>query len=389
MAMDAIENNCVAAKFVNRKYDNTFRDGGAKQGDTYNIRIPGYGTFRRGKVANPQGYADTFIPVTLAQGGADMQFSSKELALNVDDFQQNVLAPQLAAVWNQIDSDILALTEQVNNAVGTPGTAMTDLQSFLDAGAILDENGVPRDGNWSAIMSPRTQASIVGGLKTLFNPQSDIAEQYKNGTMGRLAAGYKFSMDQNVPTHTFGPLGGSPTYTSGATDGGNTMVTGGWTAAAAARLNAGDIFTVAGVYRVNPVSKIAQPDLMTFRVVSAFSSDASGNGTVTFDPPMRTTGTLQNVSALPAGSAVITPLSAASKVSANNIVFHQDAFVLACVDLPKVGQECTRIFSKKLGISARLAKFWNGTQDEELYRLDVLYGVAKLREGFACRVHGA
>lgn len=391
-AMDVLENNLVFTKFVNRQYDDQFRETGAKNGDTANIRIPGFYTVRNGQVANPQGYNDTFKPIVLTQKGVDLSFTTKELRLNVEDgdaFTTNVLNPMIAPLANQIDLDGLSLLSQINQATGTPGTAPTDLSSFLDGGAILDEAAVPRDGEWSAIMSPRTQSSLVNGLKTLFNPNDDIAEQYKNGTMGRLAAGFKFSMDQNIPTQTFGPLGGTPLVTSAPADGATTLVSKGWMAAAAPRLNVGDVFTVGGVNKVNPVSKADTGQLQQFVVTAAFSSDGSGNGSISVSPAFILTGPLQNITALPAANAAITPLSAASKVSPINTVFHKDAFGLICVDLPKPdGIEVARVRSKKLNIALRMIKWYNGTQDTELYRLDVLYGWGILRPTFACRVQG-
>lgn len=391
-AMDVLENNLTFTKFVNRQYDDQFRETGAKNGDTANIRIPGFYTVRNGQVANPQGYNDTFKPITLTQKGVDLAFTTKELRLNVEDgdaFTTNVLNPMIAPLANQIDLDGLSLLPQIWQAAGTPGTPPTDLSTFLTGGAILDEAAVPRDGEWSAIMGPRTQSSIINGLKTLFNPNDDIAEQYKNGTMGRLAAGFKFSMDQNIPTQTFGPLGGSPQVTSAPADGASTLVTKGWTAAAASRLNVGDIFTIAGVNKVNPQSKADTGQLQQFVVTAAFSSDGSGNGTVSVSPSFNLTGPLQNITALPAANANITPLASASAVSPTNVVFHRDAFGLICVDLPKPdGQEVARVRSKKLNIALRMIKWYNGTQDTELYRLDVLYGWGILRPTLACRIQG-
>lgn len=391
-AMDVLENNLVFTKFVNRQYDDQFRETGAKIGDTANIRIPGFYSVRTGPVAVPQGYNDTFKPVVLTQKGVDLSFTTKELRLNVEDgdaFTTNVLNPMIAPLANQIDQDGLGLLSQIYQAAGTPGTPPTDLSTFLTGGAILDEAAVPRDGEWAAIMSPRTQSSIINGLKTLFNPNDDIAEQYKNGTMGRLAAGFKFSMDQNIPTQTFGPLGGTPLVNTAPADGDTTLSTKGWTAAAAARLNKGDIITIAGVNKVNPVSKADTGQLQQFVVTANFSSDGSGNGTVSLSPAFTLTGPLQNITALPAANAAITPLATANAVSPTNIVFHKDAFGLICVDLPKPdGVEVARVRSKKLNIALRMIKWYNGTQDTELYRLDVLYGWGILRPRHACRVQG-
>jgi hypothetical protein len=384
MAMDCLENNLTFTKFVNRQYDDQFRADGAKNGDSCNIRIPGTYSTRSGSVANPQGYNDSYKPLTLSQYGVDLAFTTKELRLNIEDgeaFKQNVLNPMIAPLANLIDQQGTALLSQIYQATGTPGTAMTDLQSFLDGGAVLDEAAVPRDGEWSAIMAPRTQSSIVGGLKTLFNPNDDIAEQYRNGTMGRLAGGFKFSMDQNITSGAVGTrVAGTSSYASGATEGGTSIVASG----GSGNVAVGDIFTIAGVYKVNPVSKLSTGQLQQFVVTAASAYSA-----VSFQPPMYTaaSGPLQNITALPSGTPAITYMGAASAVATNNVVFHKDAFGLVCVDLPKPeGVNCTRVRSKKLNVPLRMIQWYNGTQDTELYRLDVLFGWSVLRPTFAARV---
>ena len=384
-AMNVIENNLTFTKFVNRQYDDQFKETGAKHGDTANIRIPGFYQVRSGAVAQPQGYNDTYAPVKLAQYGVDLAFTTKELRLNVEDgeaFTSNVLNPMIAPLANYIDMLGLQQYTSIYQSCGTPGTAPTDLSGFLTAGAILDEAGVPRDGEWSAIMSPRTQASIVGGLKTLYNPTDDIAEQYRSGTMGRLAGGFKFSMDQNVQTQTFGTVVQT-----------TAQVTTTLPAEAATSLTAnsgsgnvaiGDTFTIAGVYKVNPQSKQSTGQLQQF-----VATAAGVYTTIAFQPPMYTaaSGPLQNITALPISTAAITFLSVASKVSPADMVFHRDAFGLICADLKKPeGVPCTRVRSKKLNIAIRMVQWYNGTQDTELYRLDVLFGWGVLRPTFACRV---
>ena len=79
-----------------------------------------------------------------------------------------------------------------------------------------------------------------------------------------------------------------------------------------------------------------------------------------------------------------------NKATRQSLLFHPDAFGLACVDLPKPASAtyCVRVRSPKLNIPIRLIQFYNGSTDQELYRLDVLFGWATLRDQFACRVVG-
>jgi hypothetical protein len=103
---------------------------------------------------------------------------------------------------------------------------------------------VPRDGKRMAAIEPGANASIVAGLSGLFNNQSVLGEQYKTGVI-KTGAGLDIAMSQNVPSHTVGPLGGTPLVNGanqGLTNAGSTdnpyaattsLVTDGWTAAAA------------------------------------------------------------------------------------------------------------------------------------------------------------
>ena len=396
-AMDCLENNLTFTKFVNRKYESMFMDGGAKGGDTVNVRIPAKGyAVRHGSAASPQGYTDSYVPITLTQHGADMQFTTAQLELNLEDgeaFKQNVLNPLIAPLANYIDQQGMALASGIANSVGTPGTLPTNLDSFLDAGALLDESAVPRDGQWAAIMHPRHQASILSSTSTYYNPQSDISAQYRDGVLGKLIGGFKFSPDQNAPTMTTGTIASAtPAVNAAPADGASQVAI---KAATGVSLKVGDVITFAGVYAANPVSKLSTGALKQFTVTQAVSA-AGGNLTLNIFPAIQLSGPNQNVTALPQADALMYfwGVSGAttynSKSTRESLLFHPDAFGLACVDLPKPASAtyCVRVRSPKLNIPIRLIQFYNGSTDQELYRLDVLFGWATLRDQFACRVVG-
>lgn len=397
MAMDCLENNLVLTKFVNREYKSEFKDTGAKMGDTINVRIPGFYGVRQGSTAQPQGYNDSYVPVTLNQFGADLEFTSKDLLLCVEDgpaFQQNVLNPLIAPVANYVDSLIANLYTGVTQFTGTPGTKPTTLDPYLQAQAMLDDWAAPRDGQRSAVISPWSQASMIKALSGLFNPTTEISRQYEEGTMGN-AVGLKWSMDQNIPNHTSGTFGTStPAMAANAADGATTLNISGW-ASGASQLKKGDIISIAGVYAVNPVSKANTGQLQQF-VVTADTNDSGGTmATLPISPAVILTGPNQNVSALPLSSAAVYVYGLqnntySNKVTNCDLVFHKDSMGLVSVDLPKPESAvfATRVRSKKLDISMRLVQFYNGTTDKELYRIDVLAGAALFRPKWAVRVQG-
>ena len=326
------------------------------------------------------------------QFGVDIQFSSVELGLSIDDFSDRFIKPAAATIANKIDFDGLGLYQTVPNVVGAIGTVPTDLDTYLNAGVALDEAMAPRDSQRSVVLSPKMQASLVNGLKGLFQSSDKIADQYESGTMG-LTAGFKFSMDQNVRSHTAGPLGGAPTV-SGGSQTGSSLLTAGWTAAAAARLKKGDTFTIANVYAVNGQNRQTSTTLRTFTVMSNFSSAADGTGSISIYPPIygpeAATVARQTVSALPAGGAPLTITSGTANqvTSAVGLAFHKDAFTLATADLPLPGgvDMASRASSNQLGISIRAVRQYNISTDQFPMRLDVLYGWAALRPELACRI---
>jgi hypothetical protein len=396
-AMNVLKNQLVLIPRVNRTYEAEFNKGMGKIGDTVSARIPGYGTTTRGKVANPAGYNDSYVPITVAQVNASLKFSSKELSLNVEEggeFERSVLGPQMASLVNTMEADGFGLYNQLSNATGTPGTKPVDLQYFLDAAATMSEFATPVDDEVYAYLSPRTQSSMVQGLKGLFQDSTEISKQYKKGLMGT-AAGMTFMMSQNVPTHLTGTFSGSPAMNGATLEGATTIAVNSW-GGATDSLKKGDVIQIAGVYAVNPVSKLSTGQLMQFRVTADYAATTNAMAALPISPAIytATSGPLQNVTALPLTTAAVTIFGAAATYSAKtgpaNLVMHRDCLAFAAADLPQTTSADLqhRVRDKDLGLSIRLSRYWDGVNDDLLFRLDVLYGWAVLRDKFGCRVQG-
>lgn len=386
-ALRILENNLAFTKRVNRQYDDKFAIEGAKIGYVVNARKPVRYVVTTGQALSIQDATETQVPVALTtQDHVDFQFSSADLALSVDDFKDRFLQPAVAALANKIDYAGLSLYNQVASAVGTPGTVPNTLLTYLLAGVALDNNAAPMDDNRYIVITPKMQAYIVDALKGLFQQASAISDQYVKGTMGR-ASGFQWAMDQNCPTHTVGPLGGTPLVnTAGQT--GASLITDGWTAAAASRLKLGDVFTIAGVFGVNPQSRQSTGDLQQFVATADTASDGSGNATIPIYPPITISGAYQTVDSTPADNAAITVLGAANTATPQGMAFHRDAFTLVTADLPvpKGVDMGSRVSDKQLGISLRIVRAYDINTDQWPCRIDVLYGWASLRPELACRI---
>jgi len=384
-----LENNLTFAKGVTRDYDDQFAVSGAKIGDTINIRKPARYAGRTGATMSIEDHTETSVPLQLdTQFGVDVTFTTKDMTLSLDEFSDRFIKPAMATVANKIDFDGLKLYSAVANAVGTPGTTPTTLKTYLQAGAALDNEAAPRDKQRSCIINPVAQVEIVDALKGLFQSSDKISDQYETGTMG-LAGGLKWSMDQNISSHTVGPLGGTP-LVNGASQSGSSLITDGWTASAASRLKKGDVFTIANVFAVNPQTRQSTGSLRQFVVTADVSSDGAGNATIPIFPAITTSGAFQTVSGSPADNAAITILGAANTVSPANLVYHKSAFVLGCADLMLPGgvHKAARASDKQLGMSIRMVQQYDIVNDRMPCRLDVLYGWKAVYPELACRVQG-
>jgi hypothetical protein len=381
-----LENNLVFARGVTRKYDDEFT-GDRAIGDTLSIKVPSKYTVRSGAVASIQDHAPKSVSLTLdSQKGVDIAFTSKELALSLDDFSKEVLQPQIVQLANQIDYDGLALYYKIPNAVGVPGTIPSALKTYAQAGSKMDNESAPIDDQRSVILSSLSQVELIDAQKGLFHNQAEISKQYLKGQMGT-AAGFDFSMSQSIPVHTVGAYVGTP-LVNGAGQSGASLVTDGWTGSVTGLLKKGDVFTIDGVYAVNPLTRQSTTKLRQF-VVTADVNSSAGAATLAIYPAMVASGADQNVTALPADNAPITVLGAASTVTPVNLAYHKDAFVLgtAQLPLPKGMDMASRISDRRTGLSIRFVRGYDVTNDKFISRLDVLYGWAVVRPEFACRVH--
>lgn len=396
-ALRVLENNLTFTKQVNRQYDDKFGVEGAKIGTVLNVRKPPRYVGRTGQALAVEGSTETQVPVTLnTQFGVDLQFSSQDLALSIDDFSDRFIKPAIASIANKIDADGLALYNQIYQAVGTPGSVPSGvgpgsgaLFTYLAAGVKLNNSAAPMDGMRSLVITPDMEANAVDSLKALFQQSTAIAEQYTKGQMGT-AAGFDWFMDQNCATHTTGTIASTGVTVNGGSQTGSSIATTGWTAGDT--LNVGDIVQFAGVFQVNPQSRQSTGKLQDFVITAPVTTTTTA--TLSISPSIVVSGANQTVTASPAGGATVTfwgasnPSTLSAKTSPQGMAFHRDAFTLATADLPLPGgvDMAARVSDKQLGMSIRAIRAYDINTDLFPMRLDILYGWAVLRPELACRV---
>lgn len=380
---------------VNRQYDSQFKDNGkGKIGSVINIRKPLRYETTSGKALTVQDSEDQSVALTLdSQEHVGMQFSSKERTLNIEEFSDRYIKPAVTALANKIDYDGTALYQDIYNSVGTPESLPNSLQLALQAGQKLKEGGAPKKGA-KAVMPPSLEVAFVNSGLSAFNDRGELSKQYKEGYMGR-AAGFDWFCDQNMRTHTVGDLEGTPAVaTTVSNQGATTIALDGSLGSVTDFFKKGDVFTIAGVYRLNPQTRQSTGALMQFVVTADTDSSGGSIASLPISPAIRTTGPYANCSKFPEdGDAVLTFGAAAThanKVSPSGLVYHRDAFALGMADLeaPDGGAEWARASDPDAGLSLRIVRQYDINNDNNICRVDVLYGWKTIYEELACRVHG-
>jgi hypothetical protein len=393
-----LSNNLVMGRNVHRAYEEEFKNAvnGYEKGESISIRRPTDFTVRDGATMQMQEVKEGKILLTVdKQKGVDFRFTSSDLTLRIEDLSERVIEPALNQLANQVDADLQALYRFVPSWVGTPGQLVNAYADFYKAPERLNEFGVPTDQR-CATLSPADHAGLLGAQTGLFI-SSAAQDAYRKAKLGVLGDVDTY-MAQNVKTHTVGVATGTPavngasqsvTYDAVKDTYTQTLNTDGWTNSVTGILKAGDVFTIAGVFAVNHVSKEALPFLRQFVVLADADSGAStGPAALTISPPIITSGAFQTVSAAPADNALITVVGSGNTGYRQNMVFHKNAFALVMVPMVKPPGAVDVARRSWKGISVRVIPVYDGTNDLSSWRLDVLYGVKAIDPRLATRLSG-
>lgn len=368
---------------INRQYDDSFAKSGAKIGDTLKIRLPNEYTVRTGATLAAQDTNELSTTLQVAtQKGVDLNFTSVDLTLSLDDFSKRILDPAMSVLAANVEADALSMMLDVYQNVNNVGSAAT-FNKVLASRKVLNDALTPMDNNRSILLNTQDNVDIITDTKGLFQDSAAIKEQYKEGMMGR-TGGYDFYENTLIQNQLTGTALSVTTYTvNGAvTANGSTAVT--VASAGSTTFKKGDIFTVAGCNRVHPETKVDTGALQQFVVTADY---AGGAGSLSFAPAIYTTTGRQNVTAggLPNGAA-LTKVGGASAVYKPSLAFHKDAFTFATADL--VMPSGVDFASRQVmdGLSMRIVRQYSISNDTFPCRLDILYGYKTIRAQLAARI---
>jgi hypothetical protein len=386
-ALEILENNLVLTRNVNRQYDDSFAVEGAKIGSTLRIRLPDRALVTDGAALQVQDDNEQFTTLTVStQKHIGVNFTSAELTMQLDDFAERVLKPRISQLASSIDADVANAYKNIYSSVGTPGTTPASSLVLLQAQQKLNENAAVMDPRYATV-NPAANAGLVEGMKGLFNPTDTISKQFKNGMMGTGVLGFdEINMSQSIKQHTTGSWGTSITVTSTVTTQGQSTLGISFTGSSKT-WNVGDIFTIAGVYAVNPQTRESTGSLQQFVVTAA--ATGSSTATLSISPALYTAdNALATVDTFPQASAVVTMFGSSATQYPQNLVYHKDAITFATADLllPQGVDMASRAVHN--GISLRVVRQYDINNDRLPCRIDVLYGFSTIRPQMACRLWG-
>lgn len=380
-ALDVLHQKSVFIGSINKQYDSSFAQNGAKIGDTLRIRLPNQYTVRTGRAINVQDKETKKVDLTMAtQQGVDVEFTSEEMALDIDNFREQVLVPQMSVLASVVEANVLqSVAKQVASMVDDDGSAIS-FATVLKAQEKLTKQLAPEDSR-NMLLSPYHMRVLVDANKTLFHEGQQIGRGFRDGVWGH-AAGFDFMQSTHVQDLTTGTaVEGDTSYNvNGATEDGDTITvdTGSTT------LVVGDIVTFAGANRVHPETKVDTGELMQFVITANSGTSATS---LSISPPLVVSGAYQNVTGYPTNAGAVSKIGAGNGEKLNmSLAYHRDAFAFVSADL-KVPENMKASRAQFEGLSLRLVQGYDITNDTFPSRWDILYGFKCIRPELAVRVH--
>ena len=383
---------------INRNYDDSYSKTGAKIGDSLRIRNPNQYTRRQGsRIMAVQDSTETTQTLTAStQDGVDLKFNSAELSLSIDELSRRYIEPAMSVLVAGIEGDVLTdMTKKVYNLTGSPTVVVGtsgDISAITNARAKLNQYLAPKDSNRAVQLDSVTMGSVVNGLKSLFQDATQVKEAFREGFYSRNAMADWYENEKTWTLTNGSDISGSTDAAALVTDGGTsssngTSLTMNATVATTVQ-NAGQVFTISGIFACHPETKQAYSHNQQFTILST-------TGTITnISPQIFLTGPKQNV-CLSAGTAAATTdfdgkaltfYGTASVSYRQNLMYHQDFATFVTADLPLMDDAAKCVRRTQDGLSIRV---WQGSDirnDELLMRLDILYGWKVLRPEWACRI---
>ena len=387
------KNNLVLTKSVYRDLEGQF----GEIGDTINVRLPNNVIVNDGATATTTTpLNDKTIALTIdQQKNVKFTWTMKDKKLSIIQFGERYLEPAANKLANVVDISVAEAMSQAYTGWGTVGSAL-DLDDITYGRAYAEDIAIPDDALCRLILNTIDKANVIKGIRAVYN-EGLVKEAIQKGYAGELS-GFDTFYSQNLQTHTNGNFTGTIQVATELSDGNSLAIKGG--PVSGGTVNKGDRFTIGGVYEINPITKQSTGRLQTFVVTADTVFDGSGDATVLISPSINdgtntvadgSGGTIstamdQNVSAAALVDAAVTFLGDANGIYRENFIMHRNAIAMAVVflDLPASGHG-SRARDKQTGLALSVSEYFNGDENKNNLRMDVLWGVKLVRPDLIMR----
>lgn len=389
-----LETNLVLAKKVNKDFSKEFKMVGSDVKVRRPVRFLGQDN-NLDLTSYVEDIEQSYVTLTLDNTWSDkITVSAIDRTLSFDRWSEDVIKPMAERAAFKIESAIASTYSGVYLYDGTPGTVPSTFASLADAGAIMSDAGISMFDRF-AVHSPTAGAKLADGVKGVYvqSIAKDALEKASIGSYG----GFDNYISNFTPTHTVGVATGTPlvnggsqnvTYAASKNTWTQSLVTDGWTNSTTGILKAGDVFTIAGVYMVDPSTRATTPRLQTFVVTADANSGAStGPATLTISPPIITSGPYKTVSAAPADNAAITVKGTGGTAYRQSLLLVPDAITLVTrpLDIPNDGSLKTYTQSGN-AVTLSVTEWQDGNTLAHYMRFDMLFKAALLDPRKAMRL---
>jgi P22 coat protein - gene protein 5 len=341
-ALMILSNNLVAANLVYRGDTSNFT--GSAVGDTITIRRPAAFTVNNfTSTISPQAINEGSVALVLEKhADVSVNLTSKQATLELDDFSQQVVAPAMTAIAEDIDTYLYSKYVEIYEIAGD-GTlnAVSDLAAVEQE---LNVNKVPISGR-VGFLSPAAKAAFhsIEQINRLDARGEAGRTALEEASMGRVM-GIQWYGAQGVARHVAGVPGGTPTATGTIATPSVTIAAGG----ASGTYKRGDIVTFAN-------------HSQTYVVTADVTLNGSGAGTLAIFPAL--------VSTVPGGTAV-----ALTATHDANIVGHPRGISLVTVPLELPMETMGASVVSANGITVRVVYGYDITTKTNVISFDVLAG---------------
>jgi hypothetical protein len=359
-ALPMLQSNLVMPALVYRDYENEFKS----QGDTIQVRKPAvFVADDFNGTVNLQDVGESNVLVKLDKiADVSVGITSKEMTLNVEDFNSQVLSPAVLAIAEKVNKDLLSLYIDIPYNVGTSGTTPNDLSHFADATKVLNKNKVPM-GNRAAVWNPDAQSKLTIIPAVVNAEKSGSTAALREGSIGRIQALENF-MAQSVYTHVAGGYTALADVTASGAGGASTVALTSAAGAATTSLKKGDLLTINGVQYI-----------------------------VTADSAAAVAGVISSVAIYPAlastiSAKAVTFADRTAGAHVANLAFHRSAFALVARPLEQPKGVSDSYVTSFNGLSLRVVFDYDSTHKKQLMSIDMLYGIKTLYPELAVQILG-